>query len=42
MIKNKLYAKYSVACIFITPGEVGDLGGAIVGELEREFGRGSV
>ncbi len=40
VLKNKLYRKYSVPCIFITPAELRDLGKAILGELRRWFGEG--
>lgn len=42
ILKNKLYSKYSVSCIFITPSELRDLNKAILGYLRREFGEGSV
>ncbi|MFH1248938.1 MAG: hypothetical protein V1660_02195 [archaeon] len=42
VLKNRLYPKYSVACIFITPDELRDLDTAIKKELRRSFGEGSV
>lgn len=40
VLKNKLYAKYSVDCIFITPAELKDLDNSLLGELRRWFGKG--
>lgn len=37
--KNKLYKKYSVHCVFITPGELGDLRKYIFGDLKKWFGK---
>ena len=35
VLKNKLYKKHKIPCIFITPGELGDLGKYLVGELGK-------
>ena len=42
VIKNKLYRKYSVPVIAVTPAELKNLDAAILWELRREFGKGSV
>jgi len=39
VLKNRLYAKYSVACIFITPAELKNLDKEILGYLRRRFGK---
>ena len=35
VMKNKLYKKHKIPCIFITPGELRDLKGNLMGELGR-------
>ena len=42
VIKNKLYRKYSVPVIAVTPAELKNLDAAILWELRREFGKGSM
>jgi len=36
VLKNRLYRKHKISCIFITPGELGDLGKYLIGELNNE------
>jgi len=35
-MKNRLYRKYKILCIFITPGELRDLKRSLVGEVGKE------
>lgn len=37
--KNKLYKKYDVNCVFITPSELGNLDKFLIGELRKMFGK---
>jgi hypothetical protein len=40
VLKNKLYKKHKIPCIFIIPNELKDLRGEIIGYLKRKFGEG--
>lgn len=42
VLKNRLYRKHEIKCVFVTPNELKDLDKEIGGYLRREFGSGSV